>query len=149
MKTNNIKIMPMSVSDLDSIKLTLESDFDDFWNYNVLKSELNNPNSKYIVAKIDNTIVGFAGFIILYDEADISNIVVNKNYRHMGIGTLMLEELICMAKSLNLNSLNLEVNSSNVFAINLYKNFSFVENGFRKNYYNNSDDAILMRLNLK
>ncbi|MCI8700622.1 MAG: ribosomal protein S18-alanine N-acetyltransferase [Clostridia bacterium] len=139
----------MSLSDLDSIKLILESDFDDFWNYNILKSELNNPNSKYLVAKINNTIVGFAGFITMYDEADISNIVVNKNYRHTGIGTIMLRKLICMAKSLNLNALNLEVNSSNVFAINLYKNFSFVENGFRKKYYNNSDDAILMKLNLK
>lgn len=149
MKTNNIKIMPMNLSDLDSIKLILENNFDDFWNYNILKSELNNPNSKYITAKLDNTIVGFAGFIIMYDEADISNIVVNKDYRHTGIGTIMLKELICMAKSLNLNALNLEVNSSNVFAINLYKNFSFVENGLRKKYYNNSDDAILMRLNLK
>lgn len=146
MKVDNVTITQMTLSDLISIKLILETDFDDFWNYNILESELNNPNSKYVVAKIDNTIVGFAGFITMYDEADISNIVVNKNHRHMGIGTMMLKELICLAKSLNLNALNLEVNSSNVFAINLYKNFSFVENGLRKKYYNNSDDAILMKL---
>lgn len=145
----NIQITKMTLSDLDSIESILNTDFDDFWNYNILKTELENPNSKYIVSKINNDIVGFAGFIMLYDEADISNIVVNKNYRHMGIGSIMLKELIDLAKSLDMNALNLEVNSSNIFAINLYKNFSFSQCGLRKKYYNNSEDAILMRLSLK
>ncbi|MCI8654458.1 MAG: ribosomal protein S18-alanine N-acetyltransferase [Clostridia bacterium] len=145
----NIQIAEMTLYDLNSIKSILNTDFDDFWNYNIFKTELENPNSRYIVAKINDTIVGFAGFIILYDEADISNIVVNKNYRHMGIGSSMLKRLIDLAKILDINFLNLEVNSSNVFAINLYKNFSFIQCGLRKKYYNNSEDAILMRLTLK
>lgn len=145
----DIQITEMTLSDLDSIKSILETDFDDFWNYNILKTELENTNSNYIVAKMNNTIVGFAGFVILYDEADITNIVVNKHFRHMGIGTIILKALINIAKSLNMNVLNLEVNSSNIFAINLYKNLSFVQCGLRKKYYNNLDDAILMRLSLK
>lgn len=145
----NIEISEMTLSDLDSIKSILTSDFDDFWNYNIFKSELENENSRYIIAKLNNTIVGFAGFIILYDEADITNIVVNKNYRHNGIGSAMLKELINLAISLNITILNLEVNSSNLFAINLYKNFSFCQCGLRKKYYNNSEDAILMKLALK
>lgn len=139
----------MTLSDLNSIKSILNSDFDDFWNYNIFKSELENENSKYIIAKLDNIVVGFAGFTILYDEADITNIVVNKNYRHIGIGSAMLKELITLATSLNISVLNLEVNSSNLFAIDLYKNFSFYQCGLRKKYYNNSDDAILMKLIIK
>lgn len=148
MNTENITITNMTLSDLDSIKSILETDFDNFWNYNVFKSELENQNSRYIVAKINDTIVGFAGFITLYDEADISNIVVNKNYRHLGIGTLLLKDLIVLAKSQNLLALNLEVKSSNIFAINLYKNLHFTECGLRRKYYNNLEDAILMRLSL-
>lgn len=148
MNTKNITITDMTLSDLDSMKSILETDFDDFWNYNIFKSELENENSKYIVAKINDTIVGFAGFITMYDEADISNIVVNKNYRHLGIGTLLLKNLITLAKSQNLVALNLEVNSLNIFAINLYKNLNFIECGLRKKYYNNLEDAILMRLAL-
>lgn len=145
----NIEIFEMTLSDLNSIKSILNSDFDDFWNYNIFKSELENENSKYIIAKLDNIVVGFAGFTILYDEADITNIVVNKNYRHIGIGSAMLKELITLATSLNIAVLNLEVNSSNLFAIDLYKNFSFYQCGLRKKYYNNSDDAILMKLIIK
>ncbi len=145
----NIEMTEMTLSDLNSIKSILNSDFDDFWNYNIFKSELENENSKYIIAKLDNIVVGFAGFTILYDEADITNIVVNKNYRHIGIGSAMLKELITLATSLNISVLNLEVNSSNLFAIDLYKNFSFYQCGLRKKYYNNSDDAILMKLIIK
>lgn len=145
----NIEIFEMTLSDLNSIKSILNSDFDDFWNYNIFKSELENENSKYIIAKLDNIVVGLAGFTILYDEADITNIVVNKNYRHIGIGSAMLKELITLATSLNISVLNLEVNSSNLFAIDLYKNFSFYQCGLRKKYYNNSDDAILMKLIIK
>ena len=61
----------------------------------------------------------------------------------------MLKELITLATSLNISVLNLEVNSSNLFAIDLYKNFSFYQCGLRKKYYNNSDDAILMKLIIK
>ena len=39
----NIEIKNMTIQDLDEIKDVLQEDFDDFWNYNVLKSELENP----------------------------------------------------------------------------------------------------------
>ena len=70
-----MKICKMTISDLNSIADRLEKDFDDFWNYNVFKSELQNENSKYIVAIINNEIVGFAGIWIAIDEAHITNIV--------------------------------------------------------------------------
>lgn len=46
----NIKIEKMTKEHLDKIKENLENDFDEFWNENVLKSELENPASMYIVA---------------------------------------------------------------------------------------------------
>ena len=46
----NIKIEQMNLEHLDRIKDILKSDFDEFWNESVLKSELENPASTYIVA---------------------------------------------------------------------------------------------------
>ena len=46
----NIKIEKMTKEHLNRIKENLENDFDEFWNENVLKSELENPASMYIVA---------------------------------------------------------------------------------------------------
>ena len=144
----NIKITSMNSQDLESIKNILNSDFDDFWNYNILKEELNNKNSRYLVAKLNNEVIGFAGIKIIIDEADIMNIVVKKNFRNNGIGSLLLENLINLSKSLNISSLSLEVNEKNISAISLYKKFNFKEVGKRKNYYKDSD-AILMSINFR
>ena len=145
---NNVIISNMEIQDLNSIANILETDFDNFWNYNVFKEELTNEISKYLVAKINNQIVGFAGIIPVLDEADISNIVVNKKYRNQKIGSLILEALLNMAVSLNIKNINLEVRQSNIPAIKLYEKFGFEVCGIRKNYYNNTEDAILMRKSL-
>ena len=81
MQQNNITISVMDIQDLENIKDILEKDFDDFWNYNIFKNEIENPNSIYFVVKINNEIVGFAGILIIMDEADITNIVVKKMFR--------------------------------------------------------------------
>ena len=66
----------MSLEDLEILKDDLITSFDDFWNYDILKSELLSDNSKYIIAKLNDDIVGFAGLKLILDEAEIMNIVV-------------------------------------------------------------------------
>lgn len=140
---NDIEINKTNLKDLENIKDILTSKFDDFWSFNILKEELENENSKYLVAKIDNEIIGFAGIKIILDEADIMNIVVKKNFRNNGVGSLLLKNLINLSKDLNISSISLEVDETNIVAINLYKKFDFKEIGNRKNYYKNNN-AILM-----
>ena len=76
---NNIIIDKMSIDDLDSIKSVLQDEFDDFWNYNVFKEELKNENSYYIIAKLEDNIVGFGGIWKAVDDVHITNIVVKKS----------------------------------------------------------------------
>ena len=135
----------MEIKDLDLISNNLNTDFDDFWNYNIFKSELENGNSKYLVAKIGDKIVGFAGIIPILNEADISNIVVHKDFRNKKIGSYLLQNLINLASSLNIEIINLEVRESNIPAIHLYEKYGFEICGIRKKYYNNTENAILMR----
>lgn len=145
---NNVQILEMTLSDLELISNNLITDFDDFWNVNILKSELQNPLSKYIVAKANNEILGFAGIIDTIDQVEITNIVVKKNMRNKGIGNLLLNELISIAKTMQKNSITLEVNCSNMYAIKLYEKNGFKTYGLRKKYYNNINDAIIMTLKL-
>ena len=141
----NFKIDEMSLEDLTSIKDILTSEFDDFWNYEVLKSELESSNSYFFVAKNNSgEIIGFAGIKVILDEADIMNIVVKKDFRNNGIGSLLLDYLISYSKSINLKSITLEVNEINLPAIKLYEKFSFSKLGIRKKYYNGENDAIIM-----
>ena len=71
-----MEISTMVLDDLEQMKDTLYSDFDNFWSYNVLKQELENKNTTYIVAKENGQIVGFAGISTCFDEATLNNIVV-------------------------------------------------------------------------
>ncbi len=82
MEQTNLSIVPMNLDDLEIIKNNLESDFDNFWNYNILENELKNSNSTYFCAKENDLIIGFSGINVILDEADITNIVVRKVYRN-------------------------------------------------------------------
>lgn len=142
----DIKISEMTLSDYNSIKEILLLHFDDFWNKAILKEELINPNSKYIVAKIGNEIVGFAGIKIIFEEADIMNIVTKKSFRNKGIGSLLLKNLITISKNSNVISIDLEVNEENLGAIHLYTKFGFEILGTRKNYYKNKNAIIMKKI---
>ena len=140
----NISVRSMSITDLEQIKEVLQKDFDDFWNYNVFKEELQNPNSEYFVALLDESIVGFAGIWVSVDDIHITNIVTKKDMRNLGIGTKLLEHLIIVASQKNLFSLTLEVNEKNEPAIKLYEKHHFQKVGQRKNYYKQNENAIIM-----
>ena len=139
-----IKIDKMTLLDYEKIKDNLVEEFDEFWTPNILKSELENELSRYIVAKIDDEIVGFAGVIILPDDAEITNIVTKKTMRKKGIGKHLLEKLIEISKEENKTEISLEVNEINEPAIRLYEKFGFEIVGRRKKYYNRVNDAIIM-----
>lgn len=146
-KENQINISQMTLDDLENIKDILTSEFDDFWTESIFKEELKSDNSNYIVAKNGlNKIVGFGGYKLLVDNADIMNIVTKKSARNTGIGTIILKNIIELVKSKNINHIILEVNENNIPAINLYKKFSFETIAERKKYYNGTDNAIIMEL---
>ena len=147
---DKIEICKMDVDDLESIKDVLSTEFDDFWTYNIFKQELLNPNSKYIIAKIDDIIVGFAGIWKAVDVIHITNIVTKKSLRNRGIGSILLDRLINIAKEMDaVTSITLEVNENNLPAIKLYEKYGFKKVGLRKNYYKNQYDALLLTKELK
>lgn len=139
-----MEILEMTLQDLKEIEDVLEREFDEFWTPSILESELKNKNSKYIVAKENNETLGFAGIWIAIDDVQVMNIVVRKSKRKMGIGTVLLDKLIEMAKKTEKNSITLELNENNIAARKLYENAGFEVVGNRKKYYNGKDDAIIM-----
>ena len=116
-----MEITQMTLKDLENMKDTLYSDFDNFWSYNVLKQELENKNTTYIIAKEKDEVVGFAGISICLDEATLNNIVVKKSSRGRGLGGELLESLIDICSDLNIKTFTLEVNTTNEPAIHLYE----------------------------
>ena len=140
-----IEIQKMTKEHLEQIKDILATEFDEFWNAEVLAKELENPLSTYIVAISENQVIGYAGlWQPTEDETHITNIVTRLDKRGNKVATKMLEELIKLAKQKSLKCVTLEVNVHNEIAINLYKKYDFKEVGKRPKYYNNTDDALIM-----
>ena len=51
------------------------------WSYDSLMKEVNNAGSIFCVAVEDEKVVGYGGMLLVIDEGDITNIVVEENYR--------------------------------------------------------------------
>ena len=147
MGQNEVSILPMKIADLEQISNNLIRDFDDFWSFNILKSELNTPNAKVFVLKYEEEIIGFTGIEIILDQADITNIVIRKDFRGKGLSNYLIKYLICFCKNNNIKKINLEVNSNNTVAINLYEKYGFTQVGCRKNYYPSGDGLLYTLLN--
>lgn len=139
-----MEISNMTLEDFYQIEPVFITEFDDFWKPENLKSELKNLNSKYIVAKENGLVVGFAGIWFSVDDAHITNIVVRKSYRQQGIGNALLKVLIELGKVKE--SLTLEVNTQNEIAQKLYLKHGFENLGIRKKYYGGIQDAHIMTL---
>ena len=146
---DNIQISFMTLDDLNSISATLNLEFDSFWNYNNIKSEIDNPDSCVLVAKDNNQVIGFAGIRKVVDVMHLMDIVVSKHHRRKNIASILMKELINISLENNINELTLEVSQNNLPAINLYTKFGFKELGIRKNYYGVNNNAIIMTLYIK
>ena len=143
-----IIIKTMEKSDLDLIKDTINTDFDEFWSYDNILNEIKNENSEFLVCLYDNEIIGFGGIRITLDIAELMFIVIRKDFRNQGIAKLLLKNFIQIARDKKISCIQLEVNEKNEYAIKLYKDIGFKEVGLRKKYYMNKFDAILFTLEL-
>lgn len=92
--------------------------------------------------------MGFAGILKIIDEVNIMNIVVRKDKRNEGIGSKLLDKIFKIAKQQKAQSITLEVNENNLPAIKLYQKLGFEQVGLRKKYYRNTDNAVIMSVEL-
>ena len=117
------------------------------WSVGVFHDELAQMRAgtrHYVVAKLDGVIVGYAGLILVTDEAHVSNVAVDPQYQRHGIGRRLMLALCLEAAKRHCVSLSLEVRITNTGAQELYRSFGFAPAGIRKRYYENTVDAIVM-----
>ena len=109
------------------------------------KEIMENRMAFYIIAEIDDRMVGYAGLWCIVDEGHITNVAVHPDFRRKGIGEAMLSVMLDHTVKNGILSHTLEVRASNAPAISLYSKFGFEPAGIRKNYYeDNGEDAIIM-----
>lgn len=147
-----VEISKLTHDDLEGIYEVEKDSFPIPWPISSFEEELKNILATYLVAKINNKIVGYIGMWFVMDECHITNIAVHSNYRENGIATRLINEMLKLCKEHKTTYIMLEVRSNNIPAQKLYSKFGFTEEVIRKNYYKNPDntreDAIVMSRNL-
>jgi len=139
-------------SDLDAIMAIENECFaTDAWSQEVMLSELEAPHTYYLVAEVEDQVVGYAGLsqLVGATQADIQTIAVRPNQRGSGLGRALMQELTKEATRRGAKEVFLEVRADNTIAQKLYKMFGFKQIGLRKKYYQpDGVDAFVMKTSL-
>src|SRR5439155_7682397 len=122
-------------------------DGDDPWPARAFVAELAAKHIRYVAARADDKLVGYAGISQLGRkrpyEYEIHTIGVDPAYQGQGIARRMMMELLEYASG---GTVFLEVRTDNEAAIALYESLGFVNVGLRRRYYRASgSDAYTMR----
>lgn len=110
------------------------------------QKEFENKIATYFVAVEDEKVLGYAGLWNICGAADIIDVAVLESHRRRGIAQNLISCLVEFCNKEKISEINLEVRVSNTPAIKLYEKMGFVQNGLRKNYYENREDAYLMQI---
>ena len=116
------------------------------WSYGLYLTELAlRPARVYLVATADARFCGYAGAMIIGDDAHITTIAVDPRLHGRTIGTRLLAALTRQAVASGVKNLSLEVRMSNAAAQAMYRRFGYAPAGVRKNYYAEvKEDALVM-----
>jgi len=115
------------------------------WHESAYLTELVNRSAYYVVARVDDKIVGYSGMWVIIDEAHITTIGVDPKYRGKKIGEQILIAMLEEAQRRGARRATLEVRESNHLAQNLYRKYGFIPAAIRRGYYSdNNENAVVM-----
>lgn len=140
-----INIERMQIEDVETVAELDKKCFPTPWSVSAYLTEVHNSSAYYVVARVNEKIVGYAGMWLIMDEAHITTIGVDPEFRGRKIGERILVHLLDEAIHRSARRVSLEVRKSNEIAQNLYRKYLFHIVAVRKGYYtNNQEDAYVM-----
>lgn len=133
------------------IRITVDQERD--W----INSYLKNNNSLLLIAEYNNEIIGNIDLTgsqrILMEHTAVIGMGMIKEWRNVGLGTILLSNIINWAKNNEvLEVIWLQVYTENIAGITLYKKLGFSENGIIQNFFKHDDKYfhnLTMSLNVK
>ncbi len=144
---NSVTIKRMSPEDIDGvIEIEAKAYGPHHWSKDSFLQELNNELAWYYsLFDEKGKLAAYAGTWHILEEAHITNIAVDSDYRRRGYGEALLKHILDDCYKEMIKYLTLEVRVSNKAAIGLYKKYGFTSFGIRKKYYqDNDEDAMIM-----
>lgn len=144
-----IKVRPASLEDLPKLEYIEKSSFSNPYPLSLLKTLITLNFGEFLVAVLNGNIVGYVSSIFEnFSSATIVSIAVHPKYRRKHVGDALLKILLEKLRSKGFVEVKLEVRESNIAARRLYEKFGFKYSGRIPGYYDDGEDAIIMKLKL-
>lgn len=143
-------IRPMRDADVPAVLLVEKDSYEFPWSAGNFIDSIHAGYSAWVY-EIGGEIIGHMILMIVLDEAHLLNITIAPAWRRQGLGKVLLEQGMMIARQHPARALFLEVRPSNGPAIALYENYGFEAFALRKAYYpaeNGREDALVMRVML-
>lgn len=140
----------MRVNDLREVQ-DIENDvYSHPWTGGNFLDSLSNGYETWVLRDGANALVGYFLVMLAVDEAHLLNITVRRDLQGQGLGRMLLDKVVAIARETGMRSVLLEVRPSNARALGVYERYGFSRIGQRRGYYpaanNTREDAIVMRL---
>lgn len=115
---------------------------------NTLREKYSLPKGRLYIAKYNGKVAGCVGLRPLSENnCEVKRLYVRDRYRSLGLGRLLMEEIIKDAKKLNYDMIVLDTFSSLKNAVSLYRKLGFEE--IKKYYDSPIKDVIYLGLDLR
>ena len=143
-----VVIRSMTHEDLSSVSGIERQSYEFPWSHGVFRDCL---LAGYVCSVLERNgdVAGYSILSIAAGEAHILNICVHPDFRSMGYGEKLLDDLLFRARSSSVREIFLEVRPSNEHALALYKKKDFHKVADRPAYYQAShgreDASVLVK----
>lgn len=100
---------------------------------------------KCYVYELEKEIIGLIDFSDIYNRLELNYIWVKPEYRSKKYSKELMNYMIDYAYKKQIDNITLEVSINNLIALNLYKQYGFIEAARRSQYYNGVDGILMIR----
>lgn len=140
----------MTEKDISSVAALEAKVFSDAWTERSVHETYCQSQAFITVAESEGELVGYCIVYYVLDEGEIARIAVDEKMRRQGVGRGLLDYTCEICVRNQIEHLLLDVRESNKSARAFYKQYGFVEDGIRKNFYESpKENAVLMSKNIQ
>jgi len=141
-------IRQVRADDIYQIIVIEHSSFDNPYPTEVLTFLFEKYPETFLVAEQGGTVLGYIAGISSWKEGHIVSVATLSSWRRKGIARQLVEEMCMIFCELGKKRVKLEVRISNTTAIALYEKLGFEKQKIVKHYYENDEDAVMMKKRL-
>ncbi|MCL2864172.1 MAG: tRNA (adenosine(37)-N6)-threonylcarbamoyltransferase complex dimerization subunit type 1 TsaB [Lachnospiraceae bacterium] len=144
-----VEMQEMKNEDLSVIADLEKNIFPDGWNINGIAKFFAQPHVLSLTAKKAGQMIAYVFVAVMGEEAEVLHLAVIQSMRHQGVANRLMTKVVTLCREKGVKKLFLEVRESNEKARRFYEKYRFVQDGKRKDYYDEpKEDAVLMHLDI-